>query len=328
MDFCICFVYNCGKEFSRETRYTEVKNKRRMLDFIIHVGSGAGRARRYKKILEKYMDERKIPYKFHVTEHAGHATEIARELSLSGECEIISVGGDGTLNEVLNGIEYFDNANLGVIPAGSGNDFATAIGIPEKDPIRALEIILENKPIFTDYMQMGNTRGINVIGTGIDVDVLRRYYKWRGKPTKVKYLFALIASLFKFNFYKMHFNLSGKEDDRYCMLAAAANGRFFGGGVEIAPKAIVDDGLMDVITVGHIKKTSIPGAFIALKKHKILSYPATRMERTDKIEISGENLVALQVDGEIYENTPFKIELIHNKLKFFRENTSIAEQKE
>ena len=148
-----------------------------MLNFIVNPKAGGKNGKKILKVLpklEKVLLERKITYVFHMTKCKGQATELTKSLINSGATDIIVVGGDGTLHEVINGFSNFEKVNMGIIPCGTGNDFANALNLP-LDPLKALDVVLEGTPKFTDFMQMPTVRGINIIGTGIDVDVLRRY---------------------------------------------------------------------------------------------------------------------------------------------------------
>ena len=148
-------------------------------------------------ILEQILLEKKVDFCFHLTTHKGHAKELTKSLIKNGATDIIVVGGDGTLHEVINGFTNFDKVNLGLIPCGTGNDFASAVNIP-LDVEKAINIILQEQPKFVDFMQLGDIRGINIIGTGLDVDVLKRYNKLK-KKTKFNYTGCLIKTLFNFN---------------------------------------------------------------------------------------------------------------------------------
>lgn len=133
-------------------------------------------------------------YRLHYTDHKGHATGIARQLTSSKEeCALVVMGGDGTLHEVLNGISDFEKCSLGLIPSGTGNDFAVAAGIP-KDVKKAAEIIALRAPSSIDYIELTNgLKSINAVGMGIDVDVLKHAYAKGGG--KGKYLSSLIYCL-------------------------------------------------------------------------------------------------------------------------------------
>ena len=144
-----------------------------MVTLIVNPSAGRGkRKKQYERALAR-MHERGMEPRILVTHARGEAKELARQACEAGG-DVIVVGGDGTLHEALNGFGNFENCALGLIPMGTGNDFAAAAKIPE-DPVQAVDLIADGTPQYTEYMQMPQgVRGINVIGTGIDVEILRR----------------------------------------------------------------------------------------------------------------------------------------------------------
>ena len=227
------------------------------------------------------------------------------------------MGGDGTLHEVLNGFSDFDRVSLGLIPCGTGNDFAAAAGIPE-DPAKALDVILTHKPQFTDFMQTPSVRGMNIIGMGIDVDVLRRYEKAKRK-TKLTYTLCLIKSLFKFDYIGFDAETDGGKKENYrSIIAAVANGHRYGGGIEICPPANPFDGKLDFVAMKEMKKLKLIGAFSKLKKGKVLSLPQAVHFNGTEIKITPKGDYTVNVDGQLYDNIPFEIKIVSNVLRMYR----------
>ena len=153
-----------------------------MIHFIINPKAKRGKIGKKVVVLEKLLHDKNIEYAIHYTTARGVATDLAREFSKEPNSTVVAMGGDGTINEVLNGINV-DNAKLGIIPCGSGNDFISAAKIPT-NPEKALDLILNGEAKKTDFMTCGGVRGLNIIGTGIDVDILircRKYKLLRGK---------------------------------------------------------------------------------------------------------------------------------------------------
>ena len=293
--------------------YADIK-ERFMIDFIVHDKAGKGRAFKAKNEIIKRLTALKIPHRFHVTEHRGHGTEIAKDLCLSGADKIVAVGGDGTIHEVLNGLCNFESISFGIIPAGTGNDFATATGIPKK-ATDALELILSNNTRFTDFFECSGVRGINAIGTGIDVDILYRYEKSKRK-TKLTYYLSLLYCLMHYKPYDLTFvDESGVKHAKKAFIACACNGRQFGGGIKICPQGVANDGLLDFILVNDIPKWKIPPALIKLVAGKIHTHKASEYSRVENVKVEGK--FPVQIDGEIYENLPFDVKIIKNTLKIF-----------
>ncbi len=291
-----------------------------MIDFIINPLAGGKNGKKIKRalpLIQKRLETDGTSYAFHYTEYSKHATEITKNLIESGATKIVVVGGDGTLHEVLNGFSDFDRVALGVIPCGTGNDFANAVKIPE-DPLKALEIILQNNPQFTDFMQMPTVRGLNIIGMGLDVDVLRAYENCK-KKTKLTYTTCLIKSLFKFGYSEFDVIADGKTGEHYrSIIAAVANGHRYGGGIAICPPANPADNKLDFVAMKEIKGLKLIGAFLKLKKGKILTLPQAVHFNMQNIKIIPNGHYTVQVDGQLYEDIPFDVKIVSDTLRFFR----------
>ncbi|MEG9430526.1 MAG: diacylglycerol kinase family protein [Christensenellaceae bacterium] len=291
-----------------------------MLDFIVNPLAGGKNGKKTKlavSLITEKLKNLNMDFNFHYTEYPKHAVTLAAELIKAGATDIIVVGGDGTLHEVLNGFSDFDRVSLGLIPCGTGNDFASAAGIPEA-PEKALDIILTRKPQFTDFMQMPSVRGMNIIGMGIDVDVLRRYEKTKRK-TKLTYTLCLIKSLFKFDYIDFEVETSdGKNENYRSIIAAVANGHRYGGGIEICPPAKPTDGKLDFVAMREMKKLKLIGAFSKLKKGKVLTLPQAVHFNATEIEITPKGDYTVNVDGQLYDNIPFKVKIVTDVLRMYR----------
>ena len=286
-----------------------------MLHIVFNPVAGKKRATKNLAIAERIFSERNIPYEVHATAAAGDGEKIVRELSEQGETQFVVIGGDGTLHEALNGLSDPTVCTLGLIPSGTGNDFAEALGIPLDGEKAALKIA-EGAPSVVDYMQIGHRRSMNVAGLGMDVDVLERCLRGKSKG-KLKYLKSLLSSLFKFKGYKIRIESDGQVQTRDALIAAVCNGSLFGGGIKICPPAKEDDGLMDIILVDCIGGAwKIILAFIQLMKGKIIEYPLTTYFRCEKVEFIPDEAAPIQLDGEVYHNHAFEAKICKG-LKFY-----------
>ncbi|MBO5285369.1 MAG: diacylglycerol kinase family lipid kinase [Clostridia bacterium] len=291
-----------------------------MLDFIINPNAGSFKGRKLKKtlkIIETYLAKHNIPYTIHRTNYKNHAKTLTSNLITNGATDIIGIGGDGTLHEIINGFHSFDKVNLGLIPCGTGNDFATAIGLPKKKPLKALEIILNNDPVYTDYMQMPGIRGMNIIGAGLDVVVLSKYEKLKHK-NKLSYYVCLLKALLTFDNIKFTATTEEGSTDYTSFISCIANGKQFGGGMRICSEADVADGKLNFVAVNSVKRSKIPGLLIKFLKGKILDDPGTTMIKTSHIKIDTDTPATVNIDGELYENIPFEVSVVTNKLKMYR----------
>lgn len=291
-----------------------------MLHFIYNPIAGNGRARRFREALEARLNALGAAYLFHDTHDRGEAVDIARRLSeksREGDLDIVAMGGDGTLHEVLNGLADPARVRLGLAPCGSGNDFAAAAGIPTT-PSGVADLLLKGRTRFTDFLECGGVRGINAIGTGIDVDILRRYQRMKVLKGSAAYLASLILTLLQYE--PRRFTEIDVENARphSAFIACAGNGQRIGGGIPICPEAVVDDGLMDIVIVDDIRKPRLPGAFIKLIRRRILELPTTTFRRDKRLRIRADAPMPIQIDGEIYEGLPFDVRVVSNVLRIYR----------
>lgn len=290
-----------------------------MIDFIANPSAGGKDGKKVKKALpkiEKHLTERNIPYVIHMTKTPHHATELTDTLIKQGATCIVVIGGDGTLHEVINGFSEFDKVAMGIIPCGTGNDFATALKLPF-DPIEALDLIIDGEAKYTDFMQMPTVRGLNIIGMGVDVDVLKRYSALK-KKTKFGYTKCLIKTLFNFDFTDFTAELNGTSEHYRSFVACVANGCHYGGGIPICPVADPTDKKLDFVAVREIRGLKLINAFLKLKGGKVLSLPQAIHRNMTEIVCKTERPVTVNVDGELYDDVPFDIKIVSDKLRVFR----------
>lgn len=290
-----------------------------MLDFIYNPIAGSGRAARFREALEARMNALGMAHRFHETRGRGEASAIARQLTQGSDAcpDIVVMGGDGTLHEVLNGVADPARVKLGVVPCGSGNDFAAMAGIP-KTPEGALDLLVNGQAKYTDYMECGGVRGINAIGAGIDVDILRRYARMKLLRGSAAYLASLMLTLFTFKPKRFTEAAEGGPVPHSAFIACAGNGQQIGGGIPICPEARIDDGLIDIVIVDDISPLRIPGALVKLMGRRILDLPTTRFHRADRLRVTAEGPMPIQIDGEIYEDLPFDVRLVSGVLRMYR----------
>lgn len=287
-----------------------------MFHIISNPKAGKKKSRKVIEIVKEIFGKRGVDYTLYETKEAGDGTKFAKQASEEGATDFIVVGGDGTVNEVLNGLKEPEKCRIGIVPAGTGNDFVEAVGIP-MDTQEAVLNILDGEALETDYLTFGDVRCMNIGGLGIDVDVLERCRKGK-MHGKLKYITSLLTSLFTFKGVKISVEEDGEMKERNTLLVACCNGKQFGGGIPICPVAEVDDGKMDVILVDLLGGVfSIIKAFIVLMKGGIMTYPLVTHIRTDKIKIQPLEPCPSQLDGEILSDVDFTVKVCQG-LRVFR----------
>lgn len=253
----------------------------------------------------------------HRTQNRGHAKKIAEELtSCNEECAIVVMGGDGTLHEVINGIKNFEKCSLGLIPSGTGNDFAEAAGIP-KDIKKAAQIIAFRAPENIDYIELSNgLKSINAVGMGIDVDVLKHAYAKKGGG-KGKYLSSLIYCLAHFKSYNFTVEYDGRQEEHYGLIAALGNGRQIGGGIKTFPDAKIADGYMDILIVDYISRIKTIFAFLKLMRGRINAIKEVKAAKVKSAKFNTDVPCSIQAEGEIYDGMQLDAHIVEGGLRFY-----------
>ena len=287
-----------------------------MLHIIYNPVSGKKKATKNLVVVEEILKARGIAYETHATCEAHDGERIARDLTERGETEIIVLGGDGTLHEVLNGLVDPSVCTIGLVPSGTGNDFASCVGL-SLDPEKAMQVILDGEAKNTDYIEVSDRRCMNVGGIGMDVDVLERYLRGKNQ-TKIKYFLCLLKSVFAFKGYPVTVIIDGKEERHNALLVDYCNGKVYGGGIPICPQAEVADGKISALVVDAIKgKFALIKTLLKLMKGKILESPKAHYYLCDELIVKPDNPCIVQCDGELYPNLNFHAK-IKTGLKFYR----------
>lgn len=288
-----------------------------MYHIIVNPQGGKGKSLKALTTVEEIFKNNNAQYVVHKTEYAGHATEIARELSKTPDTNIVVMGGDGSFHEVLCGIDNFDNVTLGLVACGSGNDFIKKSG-HSTNVKEAVQTILNGKVGFVDYMELGKYRCLNVGGGGMDVDVLLKYANCKTFKGKAAYYYSLFYTLLHTRFHHLRITADGVTKDTSVFMIGVGNGGFIGGGIPICPNAIVDDGLLNVGYVSEMKKSKIIFRLFKFLKGKHVGTDWGGEYTAKKVTIEALDDSRFELDGEIIEDTKLDIEVVHNKLKMFR----------
>lgn len=287
-----------------------------MLNIIVNPSASKGKS---GKLLNKAIDKlhaANSDYRLFQSKAKGDARKFAEALSSSGETCIIAFGGDGTLNEVLCGIQNPEECVLGIIPAGTGNDFAEAANIPFG--LKALDLILNSEPQYTDYLQFADgNRSMNIAGVGMDVDILRRCEKKNTKK-RSKYAHALISSVLHYRGVHVKTERDGIEEEYDALIATVCNGKQFGGGIRFCPEAEIDDGLLDLVVVEWPKRSQYIKELLRLKRGKLMSSAISHRVLCERAVITPVGDKWAQFDGELREVESLNAEIVTGKLRVFR----------
>ena len=277
------------------------------------------------KILEKiqpYFLRSDIEIEVIKTGYSGHAENIAKEFDITKYNGMVIIGGDGTFHEVINGILNRGDQKkipIGIIPAGSGNSFMQDLDLV--DPVKAVQLIISNQTRLIDVMrlQMGDEirYGINLIGWGMvtDVGLTAENIRWIGP---IRYtLAALFQILFKRS-KKAILEIQNKVINTKFMFIIGCNSIHVGKGMKMAPKAHIDDGLIDIVVVDdEISRMRLLSVLPKLYKGTHIFEPEVKYYQSNEFSIFTEKNNILNIDGEITGNTPIKVDVIPQTIEIF-----------
>jgi diacylglycerol kinase (ATP) len=249
-----------------------------------------------------------------MTEHAGHARDLARSAAADGIERVVAVGGDGTISEVANGLAG-SNTALAIIPAGTGNDCARNLGIPS-DPPAAARLALSGVQRAIDLGEIQTSSGpnyfVNVAGFGFDAEVAARVEllpAWLAVGSTLPYILAVLQMLWRYQSPRIAILADGRTIDQRCFVVAVANAPSYGGGMQVAPGAQPDDGIFDVCVIGDISRVEALRLVPKLYSGGHRTHHAVEFFRCTELHASSAASVQCQADGELVGNLPatFKI---------------------
>jgi diacylglycerol kinase (ATP) len=280
------------------------------IKFIVNPTAGQGYGKQVLPELTELI--RTIPASCEIvsTETVGHAIALAREAAATGYDIVVAVGGDGTSNEVLNGLMLaweagFRNTRMGIIGIGRGNDFAFGFGIPP-GLNEGLKVITDGKhrPMDVGKVTGGNyPQGRyfgNGVGIGFDAVVGFEAMKLTHLHGFMNYVVAALRTIFLFfNAPNVKIDYDGQSITQQSLMVSIMNGRRMGGGFMMAPNASTDDGLLDMCIAGQLSRVGILLMIPRFMKGTQTTHPQIKMRRAEKINVVAlEGILPTHADGE------------------------------
>lgn len=292
---------------------------------IINPAAGGGNADKEWQSYSKALKSQGFSCNEFITEKRGHAIQLARDALGQGTEMIFAVGGDGTVNEIVNG--FFKNdklinsaATLGIIPWGSGADFVRTFKVPNS-PRALAESILQQKIRTIDVGRLKcrslenhqNTRYfLNVADLGYGGALLQRYGKLnRILPGSPAYFLGLLVNLISYSNPQISYRIDNGETQTGIFNAIiAANGKYFGGGMWIAPRAELDNGLFEIVLIGNVNKLEVIANLRRIYNGTLCEHSKVTCLRGKKLEAWSEDAVLLDADGELPGKLPATFEIV------------------
>jgi YegS/Rv2252/BmrU family lipid kinase len=291
---------------------------------IVNPNAGNGKGKRDWERISGLFEKENIPVYSQYTLKKGHAIDSARKAINTGFRKIISVGGDGTLNEVVNGIFTQDYCSpgeitIGMVPVGTGNDWGRMFGIPLVYE-GAVNVIRENKVLLHDIGVVNYKSGteqhtryfINIAGLGFESTVVSKTNKQKdkGRSSQALYFYNLLSSLISFRNIKTDIIIDGVRKTNIVFSINVGNGRYCGGGMRQTPDARPDDGLLDITVIREMGRIEIIKNLKLLYDGTILSHPKIDGYRSTNLRVESEYPLYLEADGESLGHTPVEFSII------------------
>ena len=290
---------------------------------IVNPVAGFPRWRRSWEGIEAALRVAGVPLEVVRTQRPHDGEAIARRAILEGRRRLIAAGGDGSVNDVLNGVMNGGLADtrevtLAVAPTGTGNDWARSLGIGRRPAEVAAAVVAGRTMLhdvgMLDYPGSAERRRwfINVAGAGYDADMTARVP--RPVPSALTYLRVAISGLLSYRAPRFRIDADGTTFDDRLLLVFAANAQYCGNRMHVAPVARMDDGLLDVVMVRELGLLAVLPKLVKLYRGTILGDPAVRHLRAARVRVEADPPALIQADGQMAGRTPVEFSLLRQAL--------------
>jgi len=280
---------------------------------LVNPGAGGGRGARSAAVAEPRLRDAG----FRVERLEGRDGDEARDLAgravARGVETLVAVGGDGLVHLALQSLVH-SGTNLGIIPAGTGNDAARCFDIPRNDPAAAADVVIAGRTRTVDVARTGPTYFLCVLSAGFDAVVNERANRMRWPHGQMRYNIATLAELRTFKPIHYTIDLDGNTKNVDAMLVAVGNGPSFGGGLRITEGAVLDDGLLDVVLFHPVTRPDLLRTYPKLFRGTHTSHPAYEHHRVREVTVAAPGIVAY-ADGERLAPLPVTVTAVPMSLE-------------
>jgi YegS/Rv2252/BmrU family lipid kinase len=294
--------------------------------FVVNPASGGGAAgRRWPQVAERAAAFG-LEGDALITERPGHAVELAELAATNGANLIVVVGGDGTLNEIVNGLTRTPrmDVDLALVPSGTADDFARSFGIP-RDVERALELaggstartLDIGRARFLDHAGAESERHfVNFAGAGISGAIARRGEQTsRLLGARVAYFWATVAVFSRWKSAEMRVRADGEQREGRMHEVFVANGGYAAGGMRVAPQADTGDGLLETVLIGDFSKPEFMVTFPKIYRGTHVGHPKVEVLRARRVSVEAAAPLPVVLDGEQPGTTPAEFEVVPGALR-------------
>jgi len=276
---------------------------------IVNLLAGRGRCRRLWPTIERALRSSRLSFRHVFTEAPGAAIAVAQRAA-NDFATVVAVGGDGTIHEVATGL-MGTATRLGIIPAGTGNDFVKMLGIPPLDPVSAVAILEAGHTKAVDVGRIGERYFVNGFGVGLDGAIAWRVFRsWRWPGlARWTYLYAAVREALFFRSSDVEITAPDWRVSDTLLMVGASNGRYHGGDFKLVPDAEIDDGLFDVYMISDMPPLRRLREIPKTRRGEHISLPEVQIKRAPWIEILSKKPLLGHLDGEPTEFPAGKLQI-------------------
>jgi diacylglycerol kinase (ATP) len=281
--------------------------------FIINPAAGNGYAKTLKPKLDEMISKYSINALVVFSENIGHVAQLAKHYAENGSKYIIGVGGDGTINEIASMLFDEKNVIIGIIPAGTGNDFIQILGFPNRFEEEHWKVFFEKTSTPIDVGLCNGLPFLNGMGLGFDAQVAAENYVKPGevkKGGKNKYIYHILKTLLFYKEKRMTVLSEETKHETDCFINTISIGRRFAGGFFLTPKAIANDGLLDVCMIEKLSLLERIKILLKVPKGTHIQNKKVNYYQTNKLEIEFNHDVPFHLDGELHFSKHFDIGIL------------------
>ena len=288
---------------------------------FVNPSAGSGHTQAHLPRIKNLFAARQFHAEFVFTSSLEELESRTRAAIAAGRRVLFAVGGDGTLQGLVNAA-YGSNVVLGILPAGGGNDFAAALGIP-KNPSAAVEVILDGQPRVVDLLRARTADGRERLyvgggGVGLDADAARYAASYRPVPGRLRYVLAAIRALLEFKPLIVRAQFPSNESspiEQRVLVAAVLNTPTYGAGIRLVPMAQIDDGFLTAILVKDLSALQVLRLIPRLLTRGTLPEPYLQRVRAKCVRLISSRPCLFHGDGEILGPAPVDIEVIPRAIR-------------
>ena len=289
--------------------------------FIINPAAGSrNQTNKFKEKIEAAFAGTDLSYRIEVSSTPGECARIAKEAAETGEeYKIYSCGGDGTMNEIVNGIAGYPNVAVTMYAGGSGNDFTKLFSDP--DAFRELPRLMDSKEAEFNLIKCNDKYSLNICSAGLDARIGIDVANYKRLPLLSGFRAYVVSAVVNvIRGIAQHFvvEIEGERIDDDFTMICVCNGRYYGGGFNPVPEADPSDGILDVLLVNKVSRLQVPGVVGKYKNGRYKELPhLVRHIRTTSLKVICDQPAGIQLDGEVLEAKEVEFSVSPHKIRFF-----------